>query len=457
MTNPEVKIENDFILSGSLNKGIFKLAGPAIVSMVSIMLFEFVDLFWIGRLGSEAVAALGAASFVIWTVKSLANCVSSGINAIIARYAGANADEKIQLWASQGIVLTALFSLLITAILLIINNYLFFLIGLEDVVAQMAFNYTFILSLGIILIYESFSLDTIFRSLGNTFIPMIVMVATLTLNGILDPFFIYGWCGFPALGMPGGAVASVISHFVGVILFLMLLPKVRVKFTIIFRNFIKNSREMLRIGLPIGLLGAIFSMIYLVLSKNIAYFGTVPMAAISACHRIEGLTFFICLGFSMAVSTFVGQNLGHNNPDRAEKAVYLALLYSSGFMLLLSCVFIFRGRSILHLFVTDFAVIEEGYRYLFAISIFEVFLAPEVVLEGAFTGAGDTKPPFLISFPLTFLRIPLSYLFSVHYGFGVSSIWWVIGFTTFLKGTTMLYWFSHGKWKIASIGYQSCS
>ena len=440
------------ITEGSISKGIFQLALPAMVSMVSIMLYEFVDLFWIGKIGAEAVAALGASAFVVWTIKSLSSCVAAGLNALIARNAGANNFERVQMWASQGLVLTFSFSILIAGLTYIANLFLFQFLGLETEVAQMAQTYTLILVFGLIFIYASISIDNIFRAMGNTFTPMIIIVSSLVINAVLDPFFIFGWLGFPKLGMPGAALASAISHVVAFGLLFLKLPSIEIKLKFDLSSFFKNAVEILRIGTPIGALGAIFSIIYIILSKNIAYFGTVPMAAISIAHRIEGIPFFIAFGVSTAVSTVVGQNLGAGKPNRAEKGAHLSLAYAGSFLFFISICFIVYGKLILSFFINDQAVIDEAYRYLFAIAIFEVFLAPEVILEGAFTGAGDTKPPFLISIPLTFLRIPLAYYFSITLNYGVTAIWWVISFTMFLKGVTFFWWFQQGKWKEKRIG-----
>ncbi len=437
------------LTEGSIPRSIFKLAVPSMVSMVSIMMFEFVDLFWIGKLGTEAVAALGAASFVVWTLKSIAECVAAGLSALVSRNMGAGNFERIRMWASQGILLTVLFSIVIAISTYIFNLFLFDLLGLEPRVAEMARQYTFIMTIGLIFIFLTISLEHIFRATGNTVTPMSAIVTSLFLNAILDPFFIFGWCGFPRLGMPGGAVASVISHCLAL---LWLVKQFPIRIHIDFSAFLKNSAEIFRIGTPIGILGAVFSIIYIFISKNIAYFGTIPMAAISICHRIEGIPFFISFGFANAVSALVGQNLGAGKPQRAEKTAYWSLLYASIFLLLMSIIFIVRGKSILSWFIDDSAVIAEGFRYLFAVSIFEIFLGPEVILEGAFTGAGDTKPPFLISIPLTFLRIPLAYFFSVTLNYGVVAIWWVIGITTFLKGITFFLWFRRGRWKTKKIG-----
>lgn len=315
----------------------------------------------------------------------------------------------------------------------------------------MASRYTLILTLGLFFIYATISLENIFRASGNTFTPMVIIVITLSLNAILDPLFIFGWFGFPELGMPGGALASVISHIIGIVLFYLKIPQLNIRFKIITQSFRQNSYEILRIGTPIGLLGAVFSAIYIVLSKNIAWFGTVPMAAISICHRIEGIPFFVAFGFSTAVSTLVGQNLGANKSERAVKSANLSLSYSAVFLFLTSIMFILFGKQMLGFFIENKAVIDEGYRYLFAISVFEVFLAAEITLEGVFTGAGDTKPPFLISIPLTLLRIPLAWLFSIKFGYGVVAIWWVISFSTFLKGVMFFIWYKRGKWQYKTV------
>ncbi len=440
------------ITQGSISAGLFQLALPAMISMVAIMLYEFIDLFWIGKLGAEAVAALGASAFVLWTIKALANCVAAGLNALIARNAGAENFPRAQMWASQGLVLTVLFALLIAAVTYLAHLFLFDLLGLAPVVAQNAQRYTFIMTLSLVFIYGSISLDTIFRAMGNTFVPMIIMVTGLALNAILDPLFIFGWLGMPKMGMPGAALASALSHFASTLMLLLALPLVKIKLKFQLDHFAAHARQMLQIGIPIGLLGAIFSIIYIALSKNIAYFGTVPLAAISIAHRIEGIPFFIAFGFSTAVATVVGQNLGAGKPDRAARGAFLSLAYAVAFLLIISIGFILYGREMMRWFISDPAVIEEGYRYLFAVAVFEIFLAAEVILEGAFTGAGDTRPPFAISIPLTALRIPMAYFFSIVLGYGVIAIWWTISFTTMLKGVTFFWWFQRGHWQHRQIG-----
>jgi len=148
----------------------------------------------------------------------------------------------------------------------------------------------------------------------------------------------------------------------------------------------------------------------------------------------------------MATATMVGQNLGAGQPQRARTSALLLLAAASVVLFATSVVFYIFPEALFRFFIADPEVIRHGVQYIRIIAIFEVFLAFEVVLEGAFTGAGDTKPPFVILFTGTLLRIPLSYLLAIRLGMGVSVVWIIIALTMMIKGVMMLVWFQRGKW-----------
>ena len=142
----------------------------------------------------------------------------------------------------------------------------------------------------------------------------------------------------------------------------------------------------------------------------------------------------------------MGQNLGAANPKRARATVLVSLRVVSAVLLVVSAVFYFLGPQLYSIFISNTEVIGFGVRYLKFIALFEVFLAFEVILEGAFSGAGDTKPPFLVIFIFTFLRIPLSYLLGMYFKLGTDGVWFAISFTTFLKGIVLYLWFNKNRW-----------
>jgi Na+-driven multidrug efflux pump len=196
----------------------------------------------------------------------------------------------------------------------------------------------------------------------------------------------------------------------------------------------------------VGLSDAGFSFIYLVLSGIISIYGKEPLAAIGISHRLEALPFFICLGFSMAVEPMVGQFLGAKKIDKARESVYLSLKVTAGIIFIISILYFLLAPSLYRIFTDDPAIIAHGVNYLRINAVLEVFLAFEVVLTGAFSGAGDTKPPFFIIFPITFARIPLAYLFAVTFNCGVTIIWVIIALTTFFKASLLFYQFQKGRW-----------
>jgi len=427
---------------------LISLTLPSIGSGLFIVVFEVADMFWIGKLGAGAVAALGAASFFIWMLRALSQTVATGLMAMISRRIGEGDTGKAIQTIVDGLAGTAVFSLLIMILTFPLSQSLFSWLDLEESVARMASGYVRVMIIGLACLYFTTSLEHIIRGLGNTKTPMIVVGLSLLLNIILDPVFIFIF----DLGLTGAAIATVLSHLVAAIWLLFSIPrflpdirKCRLHHS---RHFMQRSfLPMIRIGAPIAFNGVAFSMIYLILSGIISHFGSEPLAALSIGHRIETFPFFVAWGFSVAVSTLVGQNLGAGKPERAKTAVFLSLRIASVILFAASLIFFLFAEKLYRFFISDPEVIYHGIRYIRWIAVFETFLALEIILEGAFAGSGHTKPPMVIAIPVTFLRIPGAWLLGVHMGFGVQVVWFFISFTTFIKGLLLLFWFLKDTWK----------
>jgi putative MATE family efflux protein len=434
-----------------LSRAIFKLAWPAIGSMVFIMIFGLVDAWWVGKLGAEELAGVSAAAFIMWALQSIAVLVETGVNAMVSRFYGANQKRLAGLVVGQSIFLASVIALFNSGLGLLIQRKTFELMGLDGLVLQSALDYMTVILWGLISIFLGFALDAAFRGTGDTKTPFIVISIGLALNMILDPFLIFGIGPFPTMGTGGAALATIIAHVMIVVAFVLIL--LRRDVTIIFKD--EKSRwlnfdimwRITKIGAPIATSGFLFSLSYMILTRFITEFGHGPLAALGLGHRIEGLSYNIAVGFSFAASALVGQNLGAGKADRAEKATWLTIAYISTFLIFVSFIFYFFGAFIIRFFIDDPAVVREGAEYLKVIALFEVFLGFEIVLEGAFSGAGNSLPPMLISVPLTWARIPLALLLAYTFGMGSLGIWWAISVTTGLKGIVMALWFKRGKWK----------
>lgn len=439
--------DRDRIVDQPIFHSLISLALPAVGSSLFFVIYEIVDMFWIGKLGAKPVAALSAASFFVWMLRALAQTVATGAIAMVSRRVGEKDKQKLQETAINSLLSATIFSVVIILVFSPIVIHVFRWIRLEPGVAVLSREYAVIFLSGLLFVYLMLSAEHVIRGIGNTKIPMIIMGFSLMLNAALDPVFIF----YFKMGLKGAAVATIIAQIIGCVLMIgavfHFLPDCRLRCLNLRSIFFKDYFfPMVKIGAPISLSTAAFSMIYLVLSGIISVFGSEPLAAIGIGHRIEAFPYFVAFGFSMATAAMVGQNLGAGKHEKAKASVMLSLKIASGILLLTSFVFFFFSATLYRFFISDEQVIHYGVSYIKIIAVFEVFLAFEVILEGAFTGAGDTKPPFLIVFPITFLRIPLSYFFSISLDFGVLAIWVVISFTTFLKGSLLFYWFGRGHW-----------
>lgn len=437
----------DKIQRKSILGGLISLAVPVVISNLFMMVFEVVDMFWVGRLGKDAVAALSTGSFYVWMIRALTLTIAVGALAMVSRRSGERNKAALLETAGYALAVTIFFTVVMLFILFPVSLRIFNWLGLKTEIAQLSKQYIVIFLSGLFFVTMMVTCEHILRGIGNTVKPMLITGFAFMLNIILDPIFIF----YFDLGLPGAAIATIISEFIGCVLMLgMLLKyfpfqnffKMKIKYRLAGLYFIR----MARIGLPVSFSGAMFSVIYLILSGILTTFGSEPIAAMGIGHRLEAFPYFFALGFSRATSTIVGQNLGAGNPERARISVLVSLRVVSIILLVVSFIFYFFGQQLYSIFISNTEVIEYGVHYLKFIAIFEVFLAFEVILEGAFSGAGDTKPPFLVIFIFTLLRIPLSILLGIHFDLGTDGVWFAISFTTFLKGVVLYYWFGKNKW-----------
>lgn len=443
-------LDREKIVNQPIGKSLLSLAVPAVASTFFTLVFEIVDMFWIARLGAYSITALSGASFFIWMLRGLGLIVATGTIALVARRTGEQDEKGLLKTISNSTTSSFLFSILIMCLFLPLALNVFKWIRLDSAVAALAEDYTIVFLSGLIFVYLMMTIEFIIRGIGDTRTPMKLVGVSLLFNAILDPLFIFHF----RLGLKGAAYATILSQIIGAILMSAVLLKKNPQLKKIefwkaagsIRNFGKQFYTIVKIGGPVGLSDAGFCFIYLILSGIISIYGKEPLAALGISHRLEAFPFFICLGFSMAVEPMVGQFLGAGKIDNARKSVYLSLKVASGIIFIISVNYFIFAPSFFKIFTDDPVIVAHGVNYIRIVSVFEVFLAFEIVLTGAFSGAGDTKPLFLISFPITFARIPLSYLFAVIFNYGVIAVWLILSITMFIKGILLFYLFKKGHW-----------
>jgi putative MATE family efflux protein len=443
-TESNLKEENEladsnFLLEGNIARTIYLVAAPTMIQMFLETFYHIIDAFWIGLLGPVALAAVASSSFLLWLIFSWCSLVEVGINSLVARYYGARDFASLIKTGVYGIRFGIFISIIISLIFIPSIARLFEIMGLAPDVTANATCYMIPCLVGLPLYVISSSCYAIFRGVGETKTPLGILLVTLLLNTVLAPLLIFGIWVFPHLGIAGGSIATVISQFISVIISLVLLR--RKKLLAKTSKFLEKDfiGKITRIGAPISVNGIIFCVVYLFLTRIISQFGTAPVAALGIGHRVESLGYCISVGFSIAATTLVGQNIGANNEKRANSIAWQITYYSGTVMLLISILILLFRTNISGFFTDDPAVIAAASGYLTAIGFTEVFLAFEIVMEGVFSGKGNTLPFTFVGLPLNILRVPAAYYLSGF--FGVDGIWWSIGLSTAFKGFFLLVWF----------------
>jgi putative MATE family efflux protein len=191
--------------------------------------------------------------------------------------------------------------------------------------------------------------------------------------------------------------------------------------------------------------------VYLFLNRITASFGTEAVAALGIGNRVETVSYLICFGFSMAVSALVGQNLGALKPERAEKSVWYTIGISGALTTVIALAFVLFPRQIAGIFIDDPAVVKIAVDYLLIVAVSQPAMAVVIVLEGAFSGAGNTLPPMIASLGYSTARLPIAYLLCFEFGIGVNGVWWAINVTMLVAAFMLYFWFRRGRWKLQEI------
>lgn len=437
--------------SGNLNRQIIKLAWPVFLQNLGRSLaIAILDSYWIGKLGSEHLAAIAVGTFISWGLYALGELIPIGTNALISQAVGAKDNESARHIATLNLINSVIWGIIIAVGMYFLQPVLYGFTNLDEPKAILASHYIIpiLILLPSIILFETGT--AIFRGHGNTQTPFRLLLIVFALKIILSPLLIFTF----DLGIAGASLATMLSYGSVFIIEFILLKKhgyvtsVKKKFSSVIQNTKFNwkvTRETIKIGLPLSLEGLAFSFIYVFVSRYVADFGTTGLAALGIGHRSEAIPYQVGEAFAVTASIIVGQNIGAGNIERANKGAWRVLVLSWIPMAVYGLILFFFPAQIAGIFTTDISVIETAkvYNMIAAFSIF--FAMSEQIFSGAFAGAGNSLPPLAIYLPVTALRIPLAAILSVDYG--MNGIWIAIFTTSIAKGILIAFWWRLGRWK----------
>ncbi len=409
------------------------------------------DYFWVGFLGTAEQDALTSSIITTWILFATITIIVTGLTALVSRAIGADDKAKAMYVSGQGIQMAVGIGLIFSIIGVVATPYILKFMKASPTVIELGVSYLRIFFAGISIFFINDALGSIFRASGNTKSPTIAFAAGTVINIGLDPLLIFGWGPIPAYGIAGAAMATIIAVICTFLILLILIFKGKLEFSLgrWYRTHVDLSMmfKIFRIGLPVSVQNITFIIVYWFIIQIVHHYGDAAGAAMGLGNRMESASFLIAFGFSMAAATMVGQNLGAGKPERAAKCAWgtmkLVILETS----IVSILFIAIPESIAGLFSSDPAVIKIAADYLIILGLSQVFMGIEIILEGSFSGAGDTMPPMIVSIPGSLARLPLAYYFCFVLDIGINGVWWSLTITSLFKAVVLLFWFRRGKWK----------
>ena len=406
------------------------------------------DTYWVGHLGPEALAALGGSAFAWWITSQITELPGTGIHSLVAQHEGAGEPEKIPTTTSHGLWIALVISLLLAGLAWPFCHLYFDLLGFDPdgLPYKLGTEYlgASLLGAGTLALFSV--VGAAFRGVGDTKTGMWIALGVGLLNVGLDPLLIWGAGPLPGLGIAGAAWATALSNLLGAAIGFAVLAR-RGLVLRWLRPQLPLLRRIVTIGTPVAMAGIGFSLIYVLLGRIINGFGEHHMAALGIGHRLESLAFMVTIGFMVGASTMVGQYVGAKDALGARRCARSAAVVCSAIMIPIGLLLFFGAEPAFRCFTDDQAVIDAGVIYLRIQTPFMVFMALEIVYEGAFTGTGDTMPAFWVTGVGTALRIPLALLLVHSFDLGVEGVWYAIAGTTFVKGLVMMRWFNLGRWE----------
>lgn len=446
------KLKDRNLTEGSILGSLINLSVPIILANALQSMYQLIDTFWLGRLGANAVAAVSLSFPILFLILSLGGGLTLAGSVIVAQAKGARNQKNVNYSSSQTVFVIFFLSIFLSVVIFYVSEPLMQLVGAGPEILADSVIYFKYSSFGFMFLFMFFVFQSLMRGIGNVWLPMYIVLGTVFLNLVLDPLFIFGFGSFEGMGVAGAAIASVITQGISAVAGIVILLKGKRGIKIMFSQMKWDfgwTKKMFAIGIPSSLeqsarAGAMTMLVVLVTS-----FGSEVVAAYGIGVRILSLIVIPALGFSIATTTLVGQNIGARQIKRAEQvgdmSAKIAFFGLTGVGMLL----FFFAEPITAFFVpNDPQVIKDSALFIKIMAPSFGLLGLQQVLNGVFNGAGFTQVSLLISiFGLWMIRFPIAYLLSNNTTLDEVGLWWSFPISNFMAAVVGFIYYKTGHWK----------
>ncbi|RKU14187.1 hypothetical protein C6501_08480 [Candidatus Poribacteria bacterium] len=442
------------LTQGNLLHHLLQLAVPITFGYILQDAFNIVDMIFVGRLGPAAIAAVGVSGNLLRLIAVFSLGISTGAGIMVAQYLGARNHAQAGYVAMQAILLAFFFAIGIGIVGYPLVEFGLGAVRITDSdVIQLGTTYMQIILVGISTMFLSMTLGSIFRAGGDAVTPMVVLILSTTINIVLDPLLIFGLWKFPKLGVAGSAYATLIGRGVGVIILLFLCFSGRAPISlrnVQFRADLVEMLDILRLGVYSSMQGFWRHLSRLGFLWVLGPYGKNVVAAYTVCMRLRIFVMNPGFGIANAVAPVVGQNLGANQIERAEKSTRMGNILGTTVMAGIGTLFLIFPQIFIRIFSNDAEVIKIGSVYLQFLSLTFGFIAFSLVLGKALNGAGDTFSPMIITLAAQ-MGVGLGLVILLSHFIGLKGVWIGIALSNVVQGAAMWLWYRTGRWKTIKI------
>ena len=421
---------------------LFSIAVPIMGSQLVQMAYNLVGMFWLGRVGSDAVAASGTAGMYSWMAMAFISFGRMGAEIGVSQNLGRGDEDAAKTYVQTAFSLALILGVIFSVFMVLGRGFLigFFNIQEAHVVAS-AQNYMAITGLAIPFTFLMNAAGGTYHGSGNAKLPFYINAVGLSVNMILDPVLIF-WFD---LGVEGAAIAAATGQIISFALFVWAMKgyKNRIFQDIKLFGIVDKSalKQIIIWVTPIAVESFLFTLLLMFVSKFVAVFGTGALAAQRIGGQVETLSWFIASGFSTAMAAFTGQNFGAKKWGRIHEGFRISTLLMTTWGAIVTVVLFFGGGFIFSLFLpNEPEVVEIGANYMRILALCQIFGCLENVTSGSFRGLGNTVPPSLVSGASNFIRMVAAYFLSKT-SMGLDGIWWALTFGAILRGGGMFIWY----------------
>ena len=437
------------LTEGPIRKQLFNLAIPIMGTSFIQMAYSLTDMAWVGRLGSESVAAIGAVGILTWMSTSISLLSKVGAEVSVGQSIGAQNAEDARRFASHNISIALIISVCWGILLFACAYPIIRIYKLDTEITMHAVDYLRIISTALPFYFLSAAFTGIYNASGQSKLPFLISGSGLVINMLLDPLFIFGF----DMGTDGAAWATWISQAAVFVLFIFRMKGKNALlggFPLFTRLNQRYTRRIFQLGLPAATLNTLFAFVNMFMCRIASeQGGHIGLMTLTTGGQIEAITWNTSQGFSTALGAFVAQNYAAAKLSRVFGAYRMTLWMTGIFGTCCTLLFVLFGGEVFSIFVPGKIAYLAGADYLRISGYSQLFMMLEITTQGLFYGTGRTVPPAVISIVCNYLRIPMAIWFTAE-GMGVTGIWWAISISCIMKGTVAVIWFALIKRRISA-------